>query len=185
MKIAFTTLGCKLNFAESSSIGKALLERGHTRAQRGEEADICIINTCTVTNTADHKDRQTIHRIRRQNPNAIIIVTGCYAQLKPEEIADMNEILSVLTKIIRREEIDDKVVVLKNNITEGTGKDKTTSHEERCETVGTKPTISEVNRAANLLMNYYSSLEETEEQVGETGVIILAEINDKKIKSAE
>ena len=96
MKISFTTLGCKLNFAESSSIGKALLERGHTRAQRGEEADICIINTCTVTNTADHKDRQTIHRIRRQNPNAIIIVTGCYAQLKPEEIADMNEVDYVL-----------------------------------------------------------------------------------------
>ena len=96
MKIAFTTLGCKLNFAESSSIGKALLERGHTHAQRGEEADICIINTCTVTNTADHKDRQTIHRIRRQNPNAIIIVTGCYAQLKPEEIADMNEVDYVL-----------------------------------------------------------------------------------------
>lgn len=96
MKIAFTTLGCKLNFAESSSIGKALLERGHTRAQRGEEADICIINTCTVTNTADHKDRQTIHRIRRQNPNAIIIVTGCYAQLKPEEIADMHEVDYVL-----------------------------------------------------------------------------------------
>ena len=96
MKIAFTTLGCKLNFAESSSIGKALLERGHTRAQRGEEADICIINTCTVTNTADHKDRQAIHRIRRQHPNAIIIVTGCYAQLKPEEIAEMNEVDYVL-----------------------------------------------------------------------------------------
>ncbi len=96
MKIAFTTLGCKLNFAESSSIGKALLERGHTRAQRGEEADLCIINTCTVTNMADHKDRQAIHRIRRQNPNAIIIVTGCYAQLKPEEIADMNEVDYVL-----------------------------------------------------------------------------------------
>ena len=96
MKIAFTTLGCKLNFAESSSIGKALLKRGHTRAQRGEEADICIINTCTVTNTADHKDRQAIHRIRRQNPNAIIIVTGCYAQLKPEEIAEMNEVDYVL-----------------------------------------------------------------------------------------
>ena len=96
MKISFTTLGCKLNFAESSSIGKALLERGHTRAQRGEEADLCIINTCTVTNMADHKDRQAIHRIRRQNPNAIIIVTGCYAQLKPEEIADMNEVDYVL-----------------------------------------------------------------------------------------
>ena len=97
---------------------------------------------------------------------------------KPE-IADVNEILSILTRIIRREEIDDKVVVLKNNVTEGTGKDKTTSHEERCETVGTKPTISEVNRAANLLMNYYSSIEETEENSGETGVIILAPVNEE------
>ena len=87
MKIAFTTLGCKLNFAESSALSQALLERGHVRAKRGEQADICIINTCTVTDTADHKDRQMIHRIRRQNPNAILIVTGCYAQLKPGEIA--------------------------------------------------------------------------------------------------
>ena len=87
MKISFTTLGCKLNFAESSALGKMLLERGHTRAKQGEQADICIINTCTVTDTADHKDRQIIHRIRRQNPHAILIVTGCYAQLKPDEIA--------------------------------------------------------------------------------------------------
>ena len=87
MKISFTTLGCKLNFAESSALGKALIERGHERAKKGEQADICIINTCTVTDTADHKDRQMIHRIRRQNPHAIIIVTGCYAQLKPDEIA--------------------------------------------------------------------------------------------------
>ena len=87
MKIRFVTLGCKLNFAESSAIGKALLQRGHTRAKQGEEADVCVINTCSVTDNADHKDRQTIHRIHRQNPNAIIIVTGCYAQLQPEQIA--------------------------------------------------------------------------------------------------
>lgn len=96
------------------------------------------------------------------------------------DIADINEILAILTRIIRREEIDDKVVVLKNNVTEGTGKEKTTSHEERCETVGTKPTISEVNRAANLLMNYYSSIEENEEECGQTGVIILAPVNDEQ-----
>lgn len=96
MKIAFTTLGCKLNFAESSALGKALLERGHTRAKQGEEADICIINTCSVTDTADHKDRQAIHRIRRQNPNAILIVTGCYAQLKPGEIAQIEGVDFVL-----------------------------------------------------------------------------------------
>ena len=96
MKISFTTLGCKLNFAESSALGKALIERGHTRAAKGEEADICVINTCSVTDAADHKDRQIIHRIRRQNPNAILIVTGCYAQLKPDEIAHIEGVDYVL-----------------------------------------------------------------------------------------
>ena len=102
MKISFTTLGCKLNFAESSSLGKALLERGHTRAARGEEADICVINTCSVTDAADHKDRQMIHRIRRQNPNAILIVTGCYAQLKPDEIATLTSQADVFNKKMQR-----------------------------------------------------------------------------------
>ena len=96
MKIRFVTLGCKLNFAESSAIGKALLQRGHTCAKQGEEADICVINTCSVTDNADHKDRQTIHRIHRQNPNAIIIVTGCYAQLQPEQIAQIEGVDYVL-----------------------------------------------------------------------------------------
>ena len=96
MKIRFVTLGCKLNFAESSAIGKALLQRGHTRAKQGEEADICVINTCSVTDNADHKDRQTIHRIHRQNPNAILIVTGCYAQLQPEQIAQIEGVDYVL-----------------------------------------------------------------------------------------
>jgi threonylcarbamoyladenosine tRNA methylthiotransferase MtaB len=96
MKISFTTLGCKLNFAESSALGKALLQRGHVRAKSGEEADICIINTCSVTDAADHKDRQIIHRIRRQNPNAVLIVTGCYAQLKPDEIAHIEGVDYVL-----------------------------------------------------------------------------------------
>ena len=96
MTFSFTTLGCKLNFAESSALAKALLERGHTRAKQGEQADICIINTCTVTDAADHKDRQMIHRIRRNNPNAILIVTGCYAQIKPDEIAHIEGVDFVL-----------------------------------------------------------------------------------------
>ena len=96
MKIAFTTLGCKLNFAESSALGKALTQRGHVRAKQGEQADVCIINTCSVTDAADHKDRQAIHRIRRQNPNAILIVTGCYAQLKSNEIAQIPDVDYVL-----------------------------------------------------------------------------------------
>ena len=77
-------------------MAKALIARGHTRAQRGEQADICIINTCSVTDAADHKDRQMIHRIRRQNPHAILIVTGCYAQLQPGEIAHIEGVDYVL-----------------------------------------------------------------------------------------
>ena len=96
MKIRFVTLGCKLNFAESSAIGKALLEKGHTRAKQGEEADICVINTCSVTDNADHKDRQAIHRVYRQNPNAIIIVTGCYAQLQPQQVSQIDGVDYVL-----------------------------------------------------------------------------------------
>ena len=96
MKIRFVTLGCKLNFAESSALGKALLEKGHTRAKQGEESDICIINTCSVTDNADHKDRQAIHRIHRQNPNAIIIVTGCYAQLQPGQVSEIEGVDYVL-----------------------------------------------------------------------------------------
>ncbi len=96
MLFAFTTLGCKLNFAESSALAKALVARGHQRAKSGEQADICIINTCSVTDAADHKDRQMIHRIRRQNPNAILIVTGCYAQLQPGEIAHIEGVDFVL-----------------------------------------------------------------------------------------
>ena len=96
MLFAFTTLGCKLNFAESSALGKALVARGHQRAKSGEQADLCIINTCSVTDAADHKDRQMIHRIRRQNPDAILIVTGCYAQLRPGEIAHIEGVDYVL-----------------------------------------------------------------------------------------
>lgn len=98
MKIRIHTLGCKLNFAESSALMNTLIARGHERAKQGEAADICIINTCTVTDTADHKDRQAIHRIKRENPNARIIVTGCYAALKPAEIADMLEVDHVVVK---------------------------------------------------------------------------------------
>ena len=118
MKIRFVTLGCKLNFAESSAIGKALLQRGHTRAKQGEEADICIINTCSVTDNADHKDRQTIHRIHRQNPNAIIIVTGCYAQLQPEQIAQIEGVDYVLGQNEKYEitQLVDKIERLRDSL---------------------------------------------------------------------
>ena len=118
MKIRFVTLGCKLNFAESSAIGKALLQRGHTRAKQGEEADICVINTCSVTDNADHKDRQIIHRIHRQNPNAIIIVTGCYAQLQPEQIAQIEGVDYVLGQNEKYEitQLVDKIERLRDSL---------------------------------------------------------------------
>ena len=87
-KAAFFTLGCKLNFAETSTVAQELMRYGVTKAQRGEVADICIVNTCSVTEVADHKCRQAIHRLVKQHPGAFVMVTGCYAQLKPQEISE-------------------------------------------------------------------------------------------------
>ena len=95
-KVAFHTLGCKLNFAETSAIGKQLSDEGFVKVKPGEQADVCIINTCSVTDTADHKCRQAINRLNRLHPNAVMIVTGCYAQLKPEEIASIEGVDLVL-----------------------------------------------------------------------------------------
>ena len=96
MKIRFVTLGCKLNFAESSALGKELMLRGHRRATMNEVPDVCVVNTCSVTDAADHKDRQTINQLHRKYPNAIIIVTGCYAQLQPQQIAQIEGVDYVL-----------------------------------------------------------------------------------------
>ena len=86
-KAAFHTLGCKLNFAETSSLQDALRQRGMIMAKKGEVADLCIINTCSVTDVADSKCRQTIHKFTRQHPGAFVVVMGCYAQLQPDTIA--------------------------------------------------------------------------------------------------
>lgn len=86
-KAVYHTLGCKLNFAETSSLRDRLEAEGVKTAGEGEKADICLINTCSVTDTADHKCRQAIHRLVRANPGALVVVTGCYAQLKADEIA--------------------------------------------------------------------------------------------------
>ncbi len=83
----FHTLGCKLNFAETSTIGKMLSEKGVRAAQAGEIPDICIVNTCAVTELANKKCRQEIRRLALKYPEAVIVVTGCYAQLKSDEVA--------------------------------------------------------------------------------------------------
>lgn len=86
-KASYHTLGCKLNFAETSTLGNVLKEQGIRKAEKGEIPDICIVNTCSVTEMADKKSRSLIRKLHRQYPDATIIVTGCYAQLKPEEVA--------------------------------------------------------------------------------------------------
>lgn len=96
LKAAFYTLGCKLNFSETSAIGHILSERGVIRCGRGEEPDIIVINTCSVTETADKKGRQLIRRLTNRYPKATMVVTGCYAQLKPEEVSDIEGVDIVL-----------------------------------------------------------------------------------------
>ena len=95
-KAEFHTLGCKLNFAETSTIARIFAERGIRRAQPGEVPDICVVNTCSVTELADKKCRQTIRRLANRYPDAVIVVTGCYAQLKKDEVAAIDGVDIVL-----------------------------------------------------------------------------------------
>lgn len=112
----FYTLGCKLNFSETSTIGRILKEAGVRTARRGERADICIVNTCSVTEVADKKCRQAIHRLVKNHPGAFVVVTGCYAQLRPDQVAAIpgvdlvlgaeqkGELLSFLGTLEKREQ---------------------------------------------------------------------------------
>ena len=93
---AYYTLGCKLNFSETSSFGQMLQELGVRAVAKGEVADICLINTCSVTEVADHKCRQAIHRMVRQHPGAFVVVTGCYAQLEAEIVSRIEGVDLVL-----------------------------------------------------------------------------------------
>ena len=92
----YYTLGCKLNFSETSTIGKVLREAGVRTVRKGEKADICVVNTCSVTEVADKKCRQAIHRLVKQHPGAFVVVTGCYAQLKPDAVAKIEGVDVVL-----------------------------------------------------------------------------------------
>ena len=93
---AYYTLGCKLNFAETSAIGRQLFNSGIRRVRKGQHADICVINTCSVTELADKKGRQAIRKAIQEHPTAFVVVTGCYAQLKPEDIAQIEGVDLVL-----------------------------------------------------------------------------------------
>ena len=96
MKASYHTLGCKLNFSETATIASILAQKGIDKAVEGETPDICIVNTCSVTSNADKKGRQLIRYLAKRFPEAAIIVTGCYAQLKPEEVAQLPNVVLVL-----------------------------------------------------------------------------------------
>jgi threonylcarbamoyladenosine tRNA methylthiotransferase MtaB len=96
MKVALHTLGCKLNFSETSSVGLQFLSKGFDIVDPREQADVYVINTCTVTESAERECRQIVRRFLRQNPEAYIIVTGCYAQLRPDEISSIKGVDAVL-----------------------------------------------------------------------------------------
>ncbi|MCU7495202.1 MAG: tRNA (N(6)-L-threonylcarbamoyladenosine(37)-C(2))-methylthiotransferase MtaB [Ignavibacteria bacterium] len=95
-RVAFYTLGCKLNFSETSTIGTQFVKHGFQVVDFKDEADVYVINTCSVTDNADKECRQVVRRALRNNPNAFIAVTGCYAQLRPEEIAGIDGVDVVL-----------------------------------------------------------------------------------------
>lgn len=95
-KAAFYTLGCKLNFSETSTIAGSFKEVGFERVEFDEEADVYVINTCSVTNQGDKESRNIVRRAIRKNPNAMVIVVGCYSQLKPEEVGNIPGVDMVL-----------------------------------------------------------------------------------------
>src|ERR1700750_3436393 len=85
--VAFHTLGCKLNFSETSTLSRQLESEGFTKKEFDDQADVYVINTCSVTENADKECRQLVRRIQRKAPESLVVITGCYAQLKPKEIA--------------------------------------------------------------------------------------------------
>ena len=89
-KVAFYTLGCKLNFSETSTIARSFSNEGFDRVDFSESADIYVINTCSVTENADKRFKTIVKQAQKSNPDAFVAAIGCYAQLKPEELADVN-----------------------------------------------------------------------------------------------
>lgn len=95
-KVALHTLGCKLNFSETSTIGKQFLSNGFEIVDFKDKADVYVFNTCTVTQNAERECRQLVRRVLRKNPEAFVVVTGCYAQLRPQEISEIPGVDAVL-----------------------------------------------------------------------------------------
>ena len=94
--VAFYTLGCKLNYSETSTIGRQFEKAGYAIVPFNEGAEICVINTCSVTEFADRKCRKVVRQALKSNANAFVVVIGCYAQLKPKEISEIEGVNLVL-----------------------------------------------------------------------------------------
>lgn len=131
----YHTLGCKLNFSETSAIGRALNERGVRRAADGETPDIVVVNTCSVTETADKKGRSLIRRLAARYPQAAIVVTGCYAQLKPGEVASLPGVQLVLGsgEKLKAAEYVDRFLQSRQSVTEVTPARQISTFEPSCE----------------------------------------------------
>src|SRR4028118_2187520 len=94
--VAFHTLGCKLNFSETSTLSRLLENEGFEKKEFTDQADVYVINTCSVTDNADKECRMLVRRIQRKAPESVVVVTGCYAQLKAEEISKIDGVDLVL-----------------------------------------------------------------------------------------
>lgn len=131
----YHTLGCKLNFSETSAIGRALNKRGVRRAAAGETPDIVVVNTCSVTETADKKGRSLIRRLAARYPQAAIVVTGCYAQLKPGEVASLPGVELVLGsgEKLKAAEYVDRFLQSRQSVTEVTPARQIATFEPSCE----------------------------------------------------
>ena len=124
-KVAFYTLGCKLNFSETSTIGRLFENAGYAKVDFEDMPDIYVINTCSVTENADKKCKQLVKRAKKINPDSFVAIIGCYAQLKPEEISKIpgvnmvlgaNEKFNVLEHIEREEALDNGIYISNQSI---------------------------------------------------------------------
>ena len=95
-KVAFITLGCKVNQYETNAMSQEFIEKGYEVVEHNEKADIYVINTCTVTNMSDRKSRQMLRRVKELNPNSIVIACGCYVQVAKDEVAKIEDIDLIL-----------------------------------------------------------------------------------------
>lgn len=144
----YYTLGCKLNFSETSTFARSLFDMGVHEAAKDEQADICLINTCSVTEVADHKCRQAIHRLVRENPNAFVVITGCYAQLESETVSKIDGVDLVLGSNEKAELIQ----YLSDRFTAKTGEALHEHHSVKTKDIQTfQPSCSRGNRTRYFL----------------------------------